>query len=464
MAAGARSIRPKKRTNQCGETRMALTRLKEGASSYSAEMDARERASRDEIMALQKQRLAWSLKHAYDNVAHYRKAFDKAGVHPSDFRELSDLAKFPFTVKTDLRDNYPFDMFAVPREKLVRVHASSGTTGKPIVVGYTQRDIDTWSEVMARSIRAAGGRTGMIIHNAYGYGLFTGGLGVHYGAERLGCTVVPISGGMTERQVQLINDFRPDIITVTPSYMLAILDEFKRQKLDPRQSSLKVGIFGAEPWTNAMRGEIEDAFDMDATDIYGLSEVIGPGVAQECIETKDGLHIWEDHFYPEVIDPETGAVLPDGEKGELVFTSLTKEAFPVIRYRTRDLTRLLPGTARPGMRRMEKVTGRSDDMIILRGVNLFPTQIEEVLLATDWCGGHFILELTREGRMDELTIIAEARPESWDGRGLLDHADRISTHIKNTIGISSRVQVVAPATLERSLGKARRLYDKRPKD
>jgi len=443
---------------------MALTRLKEGGTTYSAEMDAHERASRDEIVALQTQRLGWSLKHAYDNVAHYRKAFDEAGVHPSDFRELSDLAKFPFTVKTDLRDNYPFNMFAVPREKLVRVHASPGTTGKPIVVGYTQRDIDTWSKVMARSIRAAGGRTGMIIHNAYGYGLFTGGLGVHYGAEKLGCTVVPISGGMTERQVQLINDFRPDIITVTPSYMLAILDEFKRQKLDPRQCSLKVGIFGAEPWTNAMRGEIEDAFDMDATDIYGLSEVIGPGVAQECIETKDGLHIWEDHFYPEVIDPQTGAVLPDGEKGELVFTSLTKEAFPVIRYRTRDLTRLLPGTARPGMRRMEKVTGRSDDMIILRGVNLFPTQIEEVLLATDWCGGHFILELTREGRMDELTIIAEARPESWDGRGLVDHADRIATHIKNTIGISFNVRVVAFATLERSLGKARRLYDKRPKD
>ncbi|MBR0851009.1 phenylacetate--CoA ligase [Bradyrhizobium diazoefficiens] len=443
---------------------MALRKLGEGGGAYSAEMDARERASRDEIMALQTERLAWSLKHAYDNVAHYHKAFDKAGVHPSDFRELADLAKFPFTVKTDLRDNYPFNMFAVPREKLVRVHASSGTTGKPIVVGYTQGDIDTWSQVMARSIRAAGGRTGMIIHNAYGYGLFTGGLGVHYGAEKLGCTVVPVSGGMTERQVQLINDFRPDIITVTPSYMLAILDEFKRQKLDPRQCSLKVGIFGAEPWTNAMRGEIEDAFDMDATDIYGLSEVIGPGVAQECIETKDGLHIWEDHFYPEVIDPETGAVLPDGEKGELVFTSLTKEAFPVIRYRTRDLTRLLPGTARPGMRRMEKVTGRSDDMIILRGVNLFPTQIEEVLLATDWCGGHFILELTREGRMDELTIIAEARSESWDGRGLIDHADRISTHIKNTIGISSKVQIVPPDTLERSLGKARRLYDKRPKD
>ena len=442
---------------------MASTGLKAKAHGYSPELDEAERASRDEIMALQTRRLKWSLTHAYDNVAHYRKAFDKAGVHPSDFRELADLAKFPFTVKTDLRDNYPFNMFAVPREKLARVHASSGTTGKPIVVGYTKADIDTWSSVVARSIRAAGGRTGMIIHNAYGYGLFTGGLGVHYGAEELGCTVVPISGGMTERQVQLINDFRPDIITVTPSYMLAILDEFKRQKLDPRKSSLKIGIFGAEPWTNAMRAEMEEAFDMDATDIYGLSEVIGPGVAQECIESKDGLHIWEDHFYPEVIDPETGKVLPDGEKGELVFTSLTKEAFPVIRYRTRDLTRLLPGTARPGMRRMEKVTGRSDDMIILRGVNLFPTQIEEVLLATDWCGGHFIMELSRDGRMDELTIIAEARPESWDGRGLVDHAERISVHIKNTIGVTARVKAVAPDTLERSLGKAKRVYDKRPK-
>src|ERR1700761_8475470 len=357
---------------------MALNKLRPESGGYVPEMDDAERASRDEIIALQTKRLAWSLGHAYGNVAHYRKIFDKAGVHPSDFKELRDLAKFPFTVKSDLRDNYPFNMFAVPREKLVRVHASSGTTGKPIVVGYTRGDIDTWSTVMARSIRAAGGRTGMIIHNAYGYGLFTGGLGAHYGAEQLGCTVVPVSGGMTERQVQLINDFKPDIITVTPSYMLAILDEFKRQGLDPRQSSIRFGIFGAEPWTNAMRAEIEAAFGMDATDIYGLSEVIGPGVAQECVETKDGLHIWEDHFYPEVIDPETGKVLPDGEKGELVFTSLTKEAFPIIRYRTRDLTRLLPGTARPGMRRMEKVTGRSDDMIILRGVNVFPTQIEEV--------------------------------------------------------------------------------------
>ena len=442
---------------------MASSNLKSGSSGYRPELDDAERASRDEIMALQTRRLAWSLAHAYDNVAHYKRAFDQAGVHPSDFRRLSDLAKFPFTVKTDLRDNYPFDMFAVPREKLVRVHASSGTTGKPIVVGYTRADIATWSTVMARSIRAAGGRSGMIIHNAYGYGLFTGGLGVHYGAEQLGCTVVPISGGMTERQVQLINDFRPDIITVTPSYMLAILDEFKRQGLEPRKSSLKFGIFGAEPWTNAMRAEIETAFDMDATDIYGLSEVIGPGVAQECVEAKDGLHIWEDHFYPEVIDPGTGAVLPDGEMGELVFTSLTKEAFPIIRYRTRDLTRLLPGSARPAMRRMEKVTGRSDDMIILRGVNLFPTQIEEVLLATDWCGGHFIMELTRDGRMDELTILAEARPERWEAGALIEHADRVSVHIKNTIGVTARVKAVAPDTLERSLGKAKRVYDKRPK-
>jgi phenylacetate-CoA ligase len=442
---------------------MASTNLKSRGGGYQPEMDDAERASRDEMTAVQTKRLAWSLKHAYDNVAHYKKAFDKTGVHPSDFKELADLGKFPFTVKTDLRDNYPFNMFAVPREKLVRVHASSGTTGKPIVVGYTKGDIETWSTVMARSIRAAGGRTGMIIHNAYGYGLFTGGLGVHYGAEQLGCTVVPVSGGMTERQVQLINDFRPNIITVTPSYMLAILDEFKRQKLDPRKSSLKIGIFGAEPWTNAMRGEIEDAFDMDATDIYGLSEVIGPGVAQECIETKDGLHIWEDHFYPEIIDPETGKVLPDGEKGELVFTSLTKEAFPVIRYRTRDLTRLLPGTARPSMRRMEKVSGRSDDMIILRGVNVFPTQIEEVLLATDWCGGHFIIELTREGRMDEMTVLAEARHEHWDGEGLTVHAEKVMALIKNTIGISAQVRVVAPDTLERSLGKAKRVYDKRPK-
>src|SRR3981189_813462 len=442
---------------------MAVTSIQSRTTGYLPELDAHERTSRDEIMTLQTKRPAWSLAHAYDNVAHYKKAFDKAGMHPSDFKQLSDLGKFPFTVKTDLRDNYPFNMFAVPRQRLVRVHASSGTTGKPIVVGYTQADIDTWSDVMARSIRAAGGRTGMIMHNAYGYGLFTGGLGAHYGAERLGCTVVPVSGGMTERQVQLINDFTPDIITVTPSYMLAILDEFKRQGLDSRKSSLKFGIFGAEPWTNAMRGEIEAAFDMDATDIYGLSEVIGPGVAQECIETKDGLHIWEDHFSPEVIDPETGAVLPDGEKGELVFTSLTKEAFPVIRYRTRDLTRLLPGTARPGMPRMEKAPGGSDGLTMRRGVNAVPTQIEEALLATGWCGGHFIIELTREGRMDEMTVLAEARPERWDGSGLVAHAEKVSIFIKNTIGITARVGIVAPETLERSLGKAKRVYDKRPK-
>src|SRR6201990_2603780 len=408
--------------------------------SYSPEMDEIEHASRDEITALQTKRLAWSLAHAYDNVAHYKKAFDAAGAHPSDFKDFSDLAKFPFTVKTDLRDNYPFNMFAVPREKLVRVHASSGTTGKPIVVGYTRADIGVWSEGMARSIRAAGGRTGMIIHNAYGYGLFTGGLGVHYGAEQLGCTVVPISGGMTERQVQLINDFRPDIITVTPSYMLAILDEFKRQRIDPRESSLKIGIFGAEPWTNAMRAEIEQTFDMDATDIYGLSEVIGPGVAQECIETKDGLHIWEDHFYPEVIDPDTGAVLPDGERGELVFTSLTKEGMPVVRYRTRDLTRLLPGTAR-SMRRMEKVTGRSDDMLIVRGVNMFPTQVEEQLLKSEALSGHYQIVLTREGRMDQVAVHVEARPEYFDPVLLESEAKVVVARIKDTIGLTTRVVV-----------------------
>ena len=428
-----------------------------------AELDRFETASRDDIRALQRERLAWTLRHAYDNVPHYRAKFDAVGVTPDSFKDLPDLAKFPFTIKTDLRDNYPFGMFAVSERDIARIHASSGTTGKPTVVGYTKRDIDTWADVVARSIRAAGGRPGMKVHIAYGYGLFTGGLGAHYGAERLGCTVIPISGGMTERQVQLINDFKPDIITVTPSYMLAILDEFKRQGLNGRKSSLKFGIFGAEPWTNAMRTEIEQAFDMDATDIYGLSEVIGPGVAQECVETKDGLHIWEDHFYPEVIDPETGAVLPDGEKGELVFTSLTKQAFPIIRYRTRDLTRLLPGTARPGFRRMEKVTGRSDDMIILRGVNVFPTQIEEALLATDWCGGHFVIELTRDGRMDEMTVLAEARPESWDGSGLTAQADKVVTFIKNTIGITTQMRIVAPATLERSLGKAKRVFDKRPK-
>ena len=427
-------------------------------------LDPAERASRDEIMALQRERLGWSLRHAYANVPHYQRSFDAAGVHPSDFRELSDLAKFPFTVKQDLRDHYPFGLFAVPKEKLARIHGSSGTTGKPIVVGYTQADVEMWAGVMARSLRAAGVRPGMMVHVAYGYGLFTGGLGAHYGAERLGCAVVPMSGGMTERQVQLITDFKPEVIMVTPSYMLAILDGFAKAGLDPRESSLRFGVFGAEPWTNAMRGEIEQAFAMDATDIYGLSEVIGPGVAQECVETKDGLHIWEDHFLPEIIDPETGAVLPDGEKGELVFTSLTKEAFPIIRYRTRDLTRLLPGTARPGMRRMEKVTGRSDDMMILRGVNVFPTQIEEALLATDWCAGHFLIELTREGRMDEMTVLAEAREGAWDGAGLTQQAERLVSRIKATIGVTTRVVVQAPGTLERSAGKAKRVFDKRPKE
>ena len=420
-------------------------------------------ASRDELQATQLKRLQWTLRHAYDHVPHYRRAFESIGMHPNDVTSLSDLARLPFTTKKDLRDNYPFGMFAVPREQIVRIHASSGTTGKPTVVGYTRDDIEIWSSVMARSIRAAGGRAGDIVHVAYGYGLFTGGLGAHYGAEKLGCTVIPMSGGMTERQVQLIVDFKPEIIMVTPSYMLAIAEEMERQGIDPRKCSLKIGIFGAEPWTPTMRQAIEAKLALDAIDIYGLSEVIGPGVAQECIETKDGLTVWEDHFYPEIVDPESGHTLADGEKGELVFTSLTKEALPMIRYRTRDLTRLLPGTARPGMRRMEKVTGRSDDMIILRGVNLFPTQIEEALLATDWCGGHFIMELTRDGRMDKLTIVAEARPESWDGHGLVDHAERISVHIKNTIGVTAKVKAVAPDTLERSLGKAKRVYDKRPK-
>jgi phenylacetate-CoA ligase len=421
-----------------------------------------EYASRDEISAVQRERLAKTLQHAYDNIASYRRRFDEARVHPADFRELSDLARFPFTVKTDLRDNYPFGMFAVPRDQVARIHASSGTTGKPIVVGYTKADIDMWAELMARSIRAAGVRPGMTVHIAYGYGLFTGGLGAHYGVERLGCTAIPMSGGMTERQVQLIEDFKPDAIMVTPSYMLAILDGFIKAGRDPRASSIRFGIFGAEPWTNAMREELERAFGLDATDIYGLSEMIGPGVAQECVDTKDGLHIWEDHFFPEIIDPVTGAVLRDGEKGELVFTSLTKQACPIIRYRTRDLSRLLPGTARPGMRRMEKVTGRSDDMIILRGVNVFPSQIEEALLATDWCAGHFQIELTREGRLDAMTVLAEARPDYWDGAGLPADAEALAIRIKETIGISASVAIRSPGSIERSIGKAKRVVDKRP--
>ncbi len=428
-----------------------------------AGLDPVERASRDELVALQTARLGETLRRVHDAVPHYRRAFAAAGVHPDDFRELADLARFPFTTKADLRETYPFGLFAVPRERVARLHASSGTTGRPVVVGYTASDLDMWAGVAARSLYAAGARPGMMLHNAYGYGLFTGGLGVHAGAERLGLTVVPMSGGMTERQVQLIADFRPDIITVTPSYMLALLDEFARQGLDPLRSSLRIGIFGAEPWTNAMRQEIERDFDMDAVDIYGLSEVIGPGVAQECVESKDGLHIWEDHFYPEVIDPATGAVLPDGEAGELVFTSLTKQAMPIIRYRTRDLTRLLPGTARPAFRRMEKVTGRSDDMIILRGVNLFPTQIEELLLATAWCAGHFQIELLREGRMDAMVVHAEARPAAWDGAGLLPDAARTAEQIKATVGITAQVVAEPPGTLERSVGKVRRVVDRRPR-
>ncbi len=421
-----------------------------------------ETASRDEIAALQLERLKWTLRRVYDNVPHYRKAFDAAGVNPDDLQSLEDLAKFPFTTKADLRANYPFGMFAVPQEKLARIHASSGTTGKPTVVGYTANDISMWSDVMARSIRASGGRAGMKVHIAYGYGLFTGGLGAHYGVERLGCMAIPVSGGMTERQVQLIKDFEPDIIMVTPSYMLAILDEFVRQGVDPRSTSLKVGIFGAEPWTNAMRAEIEASFDMHAIDIFGLSEVIGPGVANECVESKDGLHIWEDHFYPEIIDPIRGRVLPDGEMGELVFTSLTKEAMPVIRYRTRDLTRLLPGTAR-SMRRMEKVTGRTDDMMIVRGVNVFPTQIEELLLAVEPLSAHYQIVLTRADRMDEMEVLVEIRPEADTPGARSLSAAHLGQRIKDTIGVTAKVSVIDANGIERSLGKAKRIIDKRPK-
>ena len=426
-------------------------------------LDRIETASRDEISALQRERLAWSLRHAYDNVPHYRAAFAAAGVHPDDFRELADLAKFPFTGKQDLRANYPFGMFAVARERIVRIHASSGTTGKPTVVGYTREDLEVWASVVARSIYAAGGRAGMILHNAYGYGLFTGGLGLHDGAQRLGCAVVPVSGGMTERQVQLIVDFRPDIITVTPSYMLAILDEFRRQGLDPRECSLKIGIFGAEPWTDAMRREMEAGFAIDAVDIYGLSEVMGPGVANECVESKDGPHIWEDHFYPEVIDPATGRVLADGEPGELVFTTLTKLGMPVIRYRTRDLTRLLPGTAR-SMRRMARITGRSDDMLVIRGVNLFPSQIEEQLLVSDILTGHYQIEVTRTGRLDEVTVHVEARPEALNPALLRAEAQQAEVRIKHRVGLTATVVIETPGTIERSVGKAKRVVDRRPKE
>jgi phenylacetate-CoA ligase len=426
-----------------------------------ASLDPIETASRDEITALQTERLKWSLRHAYDNVPFYKAGFNAAGVHPDDLKTVSDLANFPFTQKTDLRAQYPFGMFAVPRDRIARIHASSGTTGQPTVVGYTRNDLAQWAQVVARSLRAGGMRPGDLLHNAYGYGLFTGGLGIQLGADALGLATVPVSGGMTARQVRLIADFRPKGITVTPSYALSILDAFAAEGVDPRGTSLEVGIFGAEPWTNAMRHEIEAAFDMHAVDIYGLSEVMGPGVSMECVEAKDGLHIWEDHFYPEVIDPHTGAPLPEGTRGELVFTSLTKEAFPIIRYRTRDLTRLLPGTAR-SMRRMEKVTGRSDDMIILRGVNIFPTQIEEALLATPGLAPHFQIELTRPDRMDHMRILCEAAgaasPETCKGAG-----EALLARIKQATGITVAVDVAQPGSVARSEGKAVRILDKRPK-
>ncbi len=431
-----------------------------GSTPDPATLDPAERVGVDELRGLQLERLRSTLRHVYANVPHYRRAFDDAGVHPDDCRDLADLARFPTTSKADLRENYPFGMFAVPREQVRRVHASSGTTGLPTVVGYTEGDLDVWATVMARSIRAAGGRPGDVLHNAYGYGLFTGGLGAHYGAERLGCTVVPVSGGMTPRQVQLIRDFQPRVIMVTPTYMLTVIDELEKQGIDPRATSLRIGIFGAEPWTEQMRQEMEERLDIHAVDIYGLSEVMGPGVAQECVETKDGLHVWEDHFYPEVIDPISGEVLPDGEEGELVFTSLTKQAMPVIRYRTRDLTRLLPGTARPAFRRMEKVTGRTDDMIILRGVNLFPTQIEEVVLQTAGLSPHFTLVLTTRGRLDHLTVQVEARPDCPAERR--DPAGReVAKAVKDTVGVSVDVEVVDPETLARSVGKLQRLQDRR---
>ncbi len=423
------------------------------------ELDPLETASRDEIASLQLLRLRWSLQHAYDNVPHYRRAFDEKGVHPSDLRTLSDLARFPFTTKKDLRENYPFGMFAVPRQKVARVHASSGTTGKPTVVGYTLNDIDNWANLVARSIRAAGGRPGDMVHVAYGYGLFTGGLGAHYGAERAGCTVVPMSGGQTEKQVQLIQDFRPDIIMVTPSYMQVIVEEMQRQGMDPRASSLKIGIFGAEPWTEAMRREIEGKAGLDAVDIYGLSEVMGPGVASECVESKDGPVIWEDHFYPEIIDPDTGEVLPDGSEGELVFTSLSKEAMPIIRYRTRDLTRLLAPTSR-SFRRMGKIVGRSDDMLIIRGVNLFPTQVEEIVLQNAQLSGQYQLVVTRDGNLDRLAVRCEMQPGTQGDTDAL--AQWVQQRIKTLVGVNAEVEVLRPDSIERTLvGKARRVIDHR---
>ena len=419
-----------------------------------------ETASQDELRALQLKRLKWSLHHAYYNVEHYRKVFDEAGIHPDDLITIADLAKFPFTCKNDLRQNYPFGMFAVPRKKVSRIHASSGTTGQPTVVGYTQNDVDMWSGLMARSIWAAGGRPGDIVHVAYGYGLFTGGLGAHYGAEKLGCTVIPVSGGMTERQVLLIQDFKPDIIMVTPSYLLAIADEFEKMGVDRNKCSLKIGMFGAEPWTNEMRKEIEEKFNIDAVDLYGLSEIIGPGVSGECFREKDGLYVWEDHFYPEIINPETGEVLPDGEKGELVFTSLTKEAFPIIRYRTRDLSRLIAGSNRT-MRKMEKITGRTDDMMIIRGINVFPTQIEEIILKDGRLSPNFQIELTREARLDEMTVLVEARSAELTDDIRKDISKKLKHQIKNRIGITTKINMLPSGGVERSAGKARRIVDKR---
>ncbi|MCI5101363.1 phenylacetate--CoA ligase PaaK [Phaeobacter italicus] len=428
-----------------------------------ADLDPIEIASIDEIRALQLDRLKWSVRHAYENVPMYRERFDAAGVHPDDLQQLSDLAKFPFTYKNDLRDNYPFGLFAVPRSDIIRLHASSGTTGKPTVVGYTKGDIDNWADLVARSLRASGLRKGDMVHNAYGYGLFTGGLGAHYGIERLGATVVPMSGGQTEKQVGLITDFKPDGIMVTPSYMLNILEQYHKVGMDPRECSLKVGVFGAEPWTDAMRKEVEDAFDMHAVDIYGLSEIMGPGVANECVETKDGPVIWEDHFLPEIIDPQTGEVLPDGELGELVFTTLTKEGLPMIRYRTRDLTRLLPGTAR-SMRRMEKITGRSDDMIILRGVNVFPSQVEEQLLATGGLAPYYQIELYKSGRMDAMRVFVEANPDATDELSKTAAARMLTKRIKDMVGVSTEIIVGEPGSVERSQGKAKRVVDNRSKE
>ena len=427
----------------------------------SADLEPIECASRDELESLQLERLKWSVRHGYDHVPQYQKKCTAVGAHPDDLCTLADLARFPFTTKQDLRDGYPFGLFAVPRSQVVRVHASSGTTGKPTVVGYTARDIETWASLMARSIRAAGVRPGDIVHVAYGYGLFTGGLGAHYGAEKLGCTVVPMSGGQTEKQVQLIIDFAPDVIMVTPSYMLNICEEFIRQGVDPRTCSLKVGIFGAEPWTEAMRRDIEQRVDIDAVDIYGLSEVMGPGVACECIEAKDGAVIWEDHFLPEIVDTETGAVLPDSEVGELVFTSLTKEALPVIRYRTRDRTRLLPPTAR-SMRRMAKVMGRTDDMLIIRGVNVFPSQIEELIVGQLYLAPHYILEVRREGALDHLEVIVELDPQVANLAPIRDEAARdLQRRIKSYVGVTASVSVCNPGVIERSTGKAKRVLDRR---